>query len=600
MNAIQGTRPLGSLVQEYTQLTVEDYQRPYTWESEQIEDYFDDLKESVREVTHHFFGTLILQTSDQAGRVLVVDGQQRLTTTVVLISYLRDKVLALSTQTIPGDAQRVETYVPGKVYSFLLVNNDKLNPRFAPNRTIRNLMNDCVFKEERDGQRPVPKRDNTAGASTLKFRKATQLLRKKVDAELENLSDIEKLIKIDNFLEAILNRFHVLKVDTSSPGESLDIFLTLNNRGAALGPSDLVRGEVLKRLGANMADAQIETIHRQNLDSWNTIVEQVKDPDVYLRHYLVATGKPKVQKKKIVDTVVKRISPQDSSLDEQRELAQQFWLGLATMADFYSEIVSPLSETSSLTKFTKEYILLLEGLMKSHRILILSLMKVRPTDEDFEETVRLIFVYGFRYYMNGGNAQDLENRFQDWGQTYQSSKSVEALQEKLKIEIRKNTVDSTSHFSSEADADYITRALLHIVNRYQSVKIWPLQDYHLEHIAPQTSTNQWVTELGAGTAMLESDYNSANSELGNLTLLDPETNWKIKNWSFAKKKVEYARGDTNITHDLTSVEYWTREEIARRGKWLCEMFDQIWNESKPNPGTITQYSAWQASDPIKG
>jgi hypothetical protein len=593
MNAIQGTRPLGALVQEYTRLTVEDYQRPYTWESEQIEDYFDDLKDSVRESSHHFFGTLILQTSGQSGNVLVVDGQQRLTTTVVLVSYLRDKVLGLTAQTIPGDAQRVETYVPGKVYAFLLVNNDKLNPRFAPNRTIRALMNDCVFKEERDGQKPIPKRDKTSGTSTLKFRKAVLLLRKKVDAELENLTDIEKLIKIDSFLSAILNRFHVLKVDTSTPGESLDIFLTLNNRGAALGPSDLVRGELLKRLGANMSDSQIEVIHRQNLDSWTTIVEQVKDPDVYLRHYLIATGKPKVQKKKIVDTVLKRIAPTDASLDEQRELAQKFWLGLATMADFYSEIVNPLSETSSLTKFSKEYLLLLEGLMKSHRIIVLSLMNIRPSDEDLEETLRLIFVYGFRYYMNGGNAQDLENRFQDWGQTYQSSKNVLSLQEKIRAEIDKNLIDSNAQFASEADADYITRALLHIVNRYLSVRIWPLQDYHLEHIAPQTPTPQWLTELGAGEALTEADYNSTISELGNLTLLDPETNWKIKNWSFSKKKAEYVRGDTNITHDLINAEYWTKDEVRLRGQWLRSMFDLIWSKKKPSVESIVQYSAWQ-------
>lgn len=592
MNAINGTRPLGALIQEYASLTVEDYQRPYTWEAEQIDDYISDLLDNVREKSHHFFGTLILQSTAEAGCVLVVDGQQRITTTVILVAALRDQLLSQDIHTIPGTADRVATYVPDKVYGFLLVNNQKLNPRFKSNRTIRQLMNDCVLLEKSNGQKSVPIRDRNSGATTLKFRKAVLLIRKKVELELKDLDPVAKLIKIDELLSAILNRFHVLKIDTSSPSESLDIFLTLNNRGAPLGPSDLVRGEVLKRLSFNRSNDEIELLHKQNLDSWNTIVEQVKDADVYLRHFLVATGTSKVQKKKIVDAVVNRIAPTGSTADEQRALANNFWFRLGQHAEHYADLVTPFSESSSLSRFSKEYILLLEGLMKSHRILLLTLLTTPPSDDsDLEELIRLIFVYGFRYYMNGGNAQDLENRFQDWGQNFQETKNVDALKEKLIKEIANNPVGADQYFTGEADGDYVSRALLHIVNHYLSVRTWPLSDYHLEHIAPQTSTPKWLTEIGAGQPPVAEEYDSLVSELGNLTLLDPETNWKIKNWDFAKKKPEYNRGHTNITQDLTSLDYWTRETIAERTEWLKELYALIWSETKPDENAIRQFSA---------
>ncbi len=81
-------------------LKVPDYQRGYAWEEKQWNDFLDDL-EYLGDDKHHYTGTVVLdpQTQvlrDEEGRgnkvFNIVDGQQRLTTVVVLLENIRSRV----------------------------------------------------------------------------------------------------------------------------------------------------------------------------------------------------------------------------------------------------------------------------------------------------------------------------------------------------------------------------------------------------------------------------------------------------------------------------------------------------------------------------
>src|SRR3954464_2159233 len=63
------------------------YQRPYAWTSEQVDDLWDDLAGNV--TGSHFLGSVVL-SSEEEMRPQVIDGQQRLTTLMLLLSVLRD------------------------------------------------------------------------------------------------------------------------------------------------------------------------------------------------------------------------------------------------------------------------------------------------------------------------------------------------------------------------------------------------------------------------------------------------------------------------------------------------------------------------------
>lgn len=71
------------------------YQREYSWELEQLEEFWNDIKgqilfeDSVYITQDYFIGSLVLVGDDEKGTdFLVVDGQQRLTTITILLSAL--------------------------------------------------------------------------------------------------------------------------------------------------------------------------------------------------------------------------------------------------------------------------------------------------------------------------------------------------------------------------------------------------------------------------------------------------------------------------------------------------------------------------------
>src|SRR3989344_2635891 len=71
---------------------VPDYQRPYAWDNEQVEQLWEDIFTAFQEnMDEYFLGSIILTDNKQNQKALdIVDGQQRLTTLMILFCCLRD------------------------------------------------------------------------------------------------------------------------------------------------------------------------------------------------------------------------------------------------------------------------------------------------------------------------------------------------------------------------------------------------------------------------------------------------------------------------------------------------------------------------------
>jgi uncharacterized protein with ParB-like and HNH nuclease domain len=83
---------------------VPDFQRNYSWGKVQIEALLDDLLEARESDDQHFIGSLItMKDPERKDRILVIDGQQRLTTIFMLVSVLRDEVVGLDSQELEID-----------------------------------------------------------------------------------------------------------------------------------------------------------------------------------------------------------------------------------------------------------------------------------------------------------------------------------------------------------------------------------------------------------------------------------------------------------------------------------------------------------------
>jgi hypothetical protein len=72
-------------------LAVPEYQRSYSWGDTQIEDYCNDIAAAYKATPREYFlGTLVLSKEGNGDRDTVIDGQQRLATTTLLLAAIRD------------------------------------------------------------------------------------------------------------------------------------------------------------------------------------------------------------------------------------------------------------------------------------------------------------------------------------------------------------------------------------------------------------------------------------------------------------------------------------------------------------------------------
>jgi len=73
-------------------INVPIYQRSYAWTLEEIAEYWGDLRGAFSEkAAEYFIGTIVLTPAGSSNRFHVIDGQQRLATTSILLAAIRDE-----------------------------------------------------------------------------------------------------------------------------------------------------------------------------------------------------------------------------------------------------------------------------------------------------------------------------------------------------------------------------------------------------------------------------------------------------------------------------------------------------------------------------
>lgn len=576
--------PLGQLVSSYQQLVVDDYQRTYQWEKEQIDDLFSDIEDTRSSGGTHFFGTLILQQSGDDA-VTIVDGQQRITSIFLVVAKLRDEILSLGIKELGSESSdRMPINVISKARNFLYFADSYSSGRLTPNRFIRKLFEEHVLAEG-GNKKPLPARDRR---STLAFRKASQQISSNVDLLLNGIEGNERLARINQLLDVIIERFTVLKVVTGSLSESLEIFLTLNNRGQPLGPSDLVRGEILAARGLDATEPEQQQLQEKVNLEWEDVLERVREPETFLRHYLVARTGEKVQKKKVIDHVQAEIT---GSSAEKRKRATEFWKDLLLASETYAAIVKP-----EMGGTIQELLELVGPLSKSQRIVLLVAFKNIKDEKKLEEVVRLVVALAFRWVVHGGNAQRLEDFFQELCKNKGDENFATVLIASLQKKLKSFGVDPRQYFETDADASYVTRALLYAINQVTSAGAQPIakspDEINLEHIAPRSHTDHWLGELD--TADDPDEYSRLVSSAGNLTLLDKKLNISTRQKPFANKiSEEYVKSVVHITRDLKELDNWNRSMIEKRTEWLAEMFSVVWPDGSKSSGSVKSFSEWR-------
>jgi len=265
------------------------YQRPYSWGEDQLEKLWEDLAEAQQVEPNYFLGSIITAKPEETSNYLdIVDGQQRLTTLLIMLCVCRDLYPDLNADTLDQD--------PFAVDASMIKSSIKLNERFERLRlkTHSNHESDfqeLIIKEGRAAENvyPYKKELRIEQEPKFKFRNTAAFFTQK----LRELGK-EETGRLINYL---FNNVKIIRIDCQSVSFAIKLFQVLNDRGLDLSNSDLIKSSLIGKIH-RLYDLESELKKQYEdrfMDDWKsceTIAidteENMNDLFVMYEYYLLA------------------------------------------------------------------------------------------------------------------------------------------------------------------------------------------------------------------------------------------------------------------------------------------------------------------------
>ena len=616
------------------------YQRHYKWEDNLWLSFWEDVRSKAEEKLAgnlkfaHYMGALILSPESVnvavTPRLLIVDGQQRITTFQLFLSALKEAAEELEHSDI---GESVQDYLFNKPKSG--DKGDDVRFKLAPNRADRKifymLVGDglgAVRTEKPDwffknGGVKKKYASNTVRALIF-FKKYIKQF--SVSGYIEEdstgedtgqpalpVDDDHELIgqRLEALLEALLSHLKLVVITLGDDDDAQVIFETLNSKNEPLTAMELVRNFIFQRAAAD-SDATEELFE----DRWKPLEEQFWNEtaprarpsrpriDHYLGHTLTAqTG---------VETSLKELYaeyrafsrakgyPRFSSVEEELDALLKFvpvYRGLE--GEENDADLLWLGEKLALWEITTAYSV----------VFVVAVADVNQQEK--RQIYELLNSYLVRRMICGLTPKNLNKNFQ---------RIVSILLEKgVSLKNFIDTFDSQEgdsvRFPSDAEFRSAIRerplySQIHRKERLQEI-LWNIETvmrdkYHvntarpqgisIEHVLPQTWYQNW--ELPNGKFVRETDPALADlpyddetqgyisrrqtlkHTLGNLTLITVEGNTKASNSAFAQKKIWLKKSLLAMNVHITNHAKWNEETIEERSAMLADLAVDVWPASK--------------------
>jgi Protein of unknown function DUF262/Protein of unknown function (DUF1524) len=532
-------------------IVVPNWQRSYSWASEQIETFWADLTAFDRRYPEdninneeYFLGSIVLVTG--AGANLLLDGQQRLATATILLaalrdarrSHSRDAATRLQNKYISDfdDATATKSYVLtlnayDRDYFRLLIQDEPGDP--ADNSTLK-LKSHALIK------------------------KARQYFTDRIKEESDQRGGGEAAFLWNVRISRVLcNHMSVVAISSTDEDNAAEVFETLNDRGIGLSPTDLLRNLLLRR-------APDEDTRARIVNAWQTVLEINEDTSVddFLRHYWVSQYGD-VKARKLYRELKTRVI--DDNIDSLR-----LSLNLAQTAPMYRDIVQANDDDAEVRR-QLEAIRALGARALYPAILAGYEVAGEDNREVLSQFLAALVTMFVRYNVVAGKETTvMEAAVYEMAVKLREERDFQATIQSL-TELAPGAKEFVAGFrrisvSRVRTATYLLREIEHAMRRTQEVKVEGPDRVHLEHIYPQTPINAW------------SNHSAMVNRLGNLTLLGKRLNTAIKNSEFPiKKERGYENSDILMTRTLLEVDTWDASAINVRQKELSKWAFRVWN-----------------------
>ena len=569
------------------------YQRGYAWEEENLRDLWDDLYYLGNR--EHYFGTILLKRADKpptrAGlktfeHFEVIDGQQRLTTTLILLRELISQMNELGDEAIRNQVSKLEEdYI---VY----LDNYKLTIGGEDASFFRDsILAGRSFAPQTRAQE--------------RLRTAQIYFRNQLTGQREQGQD-DYLNFLINFKRRI-DRLQVMLYVVPSNAEAVRMFETVNDRGRPLTDLEKTKSILMYASYLVVDDPQsLETRLLELNDYFSKIyrcfkeIEEglgLRNPGEIQRYHHIYFSSPKDSHKhmrRLKDLLMgKSREDPESCRAYIPAYTRSLWNAFATMR----EIAKCRQKQHRLGR-TLDRLFLVGGVANLHPLLIVAWQRYGETPQ-CHEILRLFEAFVFRVYRVVRYRSHTGRSALDWlaRKVHRDNLSVADFLPRLRqLNLDYVSDDTFRWYLSEANCytNLGTRTIKYLLAEYE-MKLRtdagePLSldlaailspEYETEHILPQHPAGGLAPQEAAA-------HNEIVHRLGNLTLASRGWNRRMGNLPFNEKrdgrpdcepdaeKVRYRNSSLRVQSDLATWKEWDEASIRERGIKIIDFALKRW------------------------
>lgn len=536
------------------QFVIPIYQRVYSWEKEQCKELWDDIIKvgGNDKMDGHFIGSILYvldKITHSNNTLLIIDGQQRLTTITLLLTALRDHW---------SDKHK-------EIENHYLINSDKDGDkkfRLILSESDKDTLLYLIDKDRRKPSEPSSK-------------------------IVENFKLFEEWVSNTDKLETIFKGLDKLMIVEITLEKGKDdpqlIFESMNSKGIELAQTDLIRNYIVM-------ETEIKKQEGFYNKYWRAMEEEFKQNkkwfDRFVRHYVTIKTReiPNINK---VYVALKDYRQKEGIGIEDLLKDLQKYCGYFCRIVFKKEADKDLNKALGFLvglEMDVIYPLLLE-LYSDYSDGVLS-------KADFIPIIALIESYICRRAVCGLGTNSLNKVFPSFTKHIQKDQYFKSLKAHFGSLTEKQRFPDNDEFKDcFITIDFYkfqkNRYFFERLENFERKERVYTHEYTIEHIMPQELTEEWKKDLGENFQEIHDKYLHT---IGNLTLIGYNSEYSNKSFQ-EKRDMEGGFKDSplRLNQGLRDLESFGEEEIKKRANDLADLALKIWTYPKLDAETLEKY-----------
>lgn len=523
------------------------FQRNYTWTLDECEELFNDIVISIKKHSEHYIGNIVYyvgkDSSASFSEYILVDGQQRITSILLLLSAIRNSLddsdynkQAIDKKYLTNEFGREKFRVKLKQTESDEVIFDKI------------LLNQSLTAEEKKSKLYINyeyflnriKELPNNNISLIEFYNA-----------VGNLDIVDLDLKIENDLEAVQK-----------------IFEKINSTGKPLSSADLIRNYLLI---AETAEKQLE-LYKNYWVKLEELYDNKDNISDFAKHYLITKRGDWVENSKMYSMFKSYFS--NMEIEKEVVLAE-----MLRLSKYYNWFKNASCDNNNFNVMIKQLNILKSDDMYSMLLVIFDKL-YGINNNELSKIMDLLVDYMIRYRIVGlsNGSADLRNTLYTI-LTKITSEEIELNYENIRYELS-NSPSPNGRFpndeefklalQSKVNISY-AKALLYKMEYKATKNIFvDISEITIEHVLPQSITPEWISYLGGEEKALKIHNRYLNC-IGNLAMLSGSYNSTSSNKMWDYKKGILKNAQFILTQDVSKYDDWYEDDIKYRNEVLSDL-----------------------------